>query len=79
MTEHIVICPSCEGLILISKLNCSIFRHGVVIRTGKQIPPHSDKNTCDRLYNECLIYGCGKPFKIDIIGDLYVAVQCDYI
>jgi hypothetical protein len=48
-------CPHCDSFIIISKMNCHIFRHDVFIKNGKQIDPHSTK--------ELLIYGCGKPFK----------------
>jgi CDP-diacylglycerol--glycerol-3-phosphate 3-phosphatidyltransferase len=46
--EHIIIqCPHCEDFILIEELNCCIFRHGVLIKTGLQIDPHAPKELCD--------------------------------
>ena len=62
--EDIIICPHCEEPIVIEKINCGIFRHGVYKATGKQIGPHSSKEKCDSLKEKDLIYGCGKPFQI---------------
>ena len=47
------------------ELNCRIFRCGVLKLNGLQINPHSNKNICDDLTANNLIYGCGKPFLID--------------
>lgn len=59
-----VVCPHCNTWVLIEEINCGIFRHGVNKQTGFQIPPHLDKESCDRLFSLGEIYGCGKPFKI---------------
>ena len=80
-------CPNCDAPIQVdgNEVNCRIFRHGVYKRTGKQIPPHLDKITCERLFETGQIYGCGKPFKIeeDPHPDPHTlnlqAVKCDYI
>jgi hypothetical protein len=83
--EFIIQCPHCDMCIEVVKLNCRIFRHGVYKRTGKQIPPHLDKPTCDSLFETGQIYGCGKPFKIeevhhsDINALKLQAFKCDYI
>ena len=53
--EPIVICPHCKEPIVIEKLNCGIFRHGVSKATGQQIAPHLDKQTCDSLKEQDLI------------------------
>jgi hypothetical protein len=74
-----VTCPHCLSLVLIEKLNCKIFRHGVFIENGKQIDPHLPKNVCENLFNNKKIYGCGKPFKIILEDKKYIAVICDYI
>ena len=42
---------------------------------GEQIPPHLPKNECDRLATDQLIYGCGRPFRLE--GGQ--AVICDYV
>ena len=73
----IVKCPHCNEEILINKneINCAIFRHGVFKKNMEQINPHLNKEECIRLYNNNLIYGCGKPFRIDKDK----ANICDYI
>ena len=78
--EPIVVCPHCKEPIVIEKLNCGIFRHGVSKVTGHQLAPHLDKQNCDLLKERDLIYGCGKPFqvKVDATGQ-FVAEECDYI
>lgn len=70
-------CPNCHFLTSVpsNSINCQIFRHGVVKKDGKQIPPHLSKEECDRLVREDLIYGCGKPFRFD--GKR--VEKCDYI
>ncbi len=63
-------CPHCQKLVAVQKdaIKCTIFRHGSY-KGGKKdkqpIPPHTKKEECDRLVEEDLIYGCGKPFKFD--------------
>jgi len=78
--DHIIIvCPNCDEFVLIEKLNCCIFRHGVYIKTGKQIDPHASKELCDYYKNSNKIYGCGKPYQIIMENNQYKAVKCDYI
>ncbi len=83
-TEICVVCPHCDTPLLISKLRCGVFRHGVIKKTNKPIPPHTTKNRCDELLKKKLIYGCGKPFQIKMIQNsneeqiIDVSV-CDYI
>jgi hypothetical protein len=80
----IIKCPHCDSDILINKINCKIFRHGVYKNTFKQINPHLDKDNCDNLIKNDLIYGCGKPFELILISELdkneptYIAIKCDY-
>jgi hypothetical protein len=45
--EFIITCPHCSDYIIITEINCDIFRHGVFINTGKQIDPHANKKICD--------------------------------
>ena len=71
----VIICPHCNGMVIIEQLNCAIFRHGVFKASGKQIPPHASKEECDNWVKNNDIYGCGKPFKVEE-GK---AVICDYI
>ena len=80
--EYIVIqCPHCKDSVLIylKELNCHIFRHGIYKNNLKQIDPHLNKEKCDNLYKNNLIYGCGKPFKIIKKNEEYLSEICDYI
>jgi len=79
MSNIIVLCPSCDSYVEILEINCAIFRHGVLKQTNIQIPPHASKNECDNYIENDLIYGCGKPFKIEKKDEEYIAVLCDYI
>jgi len=80
ITSDIVVdCPHCNVPICIAKLSCCIFRHGSYKSNNKQINPHSSKLICDKLINDNLIYGCGKPFKITYVNDTFIASICDYI
>lgn len=80
--EIYVSCPHCNNLVLIYKneINCAIFRHGIMKADLKQIDPHLCKANCDKLASEGLIYGCGKPFKLETKNQIeYNAIKCDYI
>lgn len=82
MTKNfIVICPHCKDFIEIISINCGIFRHGYLKKNLTQINPHLPKNECDRLFNEGLIYCCGKPFRVvkKNNSNEYEAIICDYI
>jgi hypothetical protein len=50
-----------------------------VKKTNQQIDPHATKEICYFLFENKLIYGCGKPFKVEKIGETYQAFLCDYI
>lgn len=77
--QNIIRCPHCNEFIIIEKLNCGIFRHGIIKESGLQIDPHLNKKECDNLFNSNLIYGCRKPFQIIIIEDNYEIKICEYI
>jgi hypothetical protein len=78
--DLIILCPHCTEPILIEKLNCCIFRHGILIASGRQIDPHATKELCDFYIEKKKIFGCGKPFKIvKNIDNELVAVVCEYI
>lgn len=79
LTDIIIMCPHCNMLIFLEKLNCCIFRHGVLKKNAKQINPHAPRELCDYYVREDLIYGCGKPFKIEFINNSLQAIICDYI
>jgi hypothetical protein len=72
----VISCPHCNDPILIDQLNCKIFRHAVFKNNGLQINPHASKLECEDYLIKNLIYGCGKPFKIN---SQYLAEICDYI
>jgi hypothetical protein len=55
MENIVVVCPYCQESVLIEKLNCCIFRHGVIKQTGKQMDPHLCKEKCDHLFTPFLI------------------------
>lgn len=76
---YIFECPHCDRTITVkqNELNCCIFRCGVYKNNFQQIPPHSKKEECDRLKDNDLIYGCGKPFKFNKQNNLVEI--CDYI
>lgn len=78
--ERIVICPNCKDYVLINELNCCIFRHAILKETGEQIDPHSSEEICKELVKLEKIYGCGKPFKINVLEDgTWNIEKCDYI
>jgi hypothetical protein len=43
------------------------------------MPPHASKEECEKAYTNGDIYGCGKPFRIDMIDEKWIATECDYI
>jgi hypothetical protein len=78
----LVTCPHCDILIEIESINCAIFRCGILKQTGQQIPPHAPKAECDRLTENQLIWGCGKPFRVVPVQGPeggHTAEPCDYI
>ena len=77
--EFIVTCPHCLDYIIIQKINCGIFRHGVFISNGKQIDPHANKEMCDNYIVNKEIYGCGKPYQVIEEEGQHKAIICDYI
>jgi hypothetical protein len=75
-------CPHCDQIIEILAINCAIFRCAVIKQTGEQLNPHAPKMECDRLAEQGLIYGCGKPFRLEPDPSnpfTHRAVICDYI
>ena len=78
--EKIITCPSCNDILIISELNCSIFRHRIYKKSNEQIDPHLSKEKCDILIETNQIYGCAKPFQIIIQDDgTWIVQKCDYI
>jgi hypothetical protein len=82
MTENdvnLLLCPNCNEYFIMEKLNCGIFRHGVIKENGKQMDPHSSKDLCDYYIRENKIYGCGKPFQVLLINNKLETKICHYI
>ena len=77
--QPILKCPHCNEYIIIEQINCAIFRHGVLKANGQQIDPHSPKELCEYYLKNNLIYGCGKPFKISILDNIFSLETCSYI
>jgi hypothetical protein len=77
--DIVILCPHCNLCVLIEKLNCRIFRHGIIKNTGKQMDPHATKEVCDEQFKNDEIYGCGKPFMIIEHKSGFTAITCDYI
>jgi hypothetical protein len=61
----IVKCPHCLEDVIIQKVNCGVFCHGVYKDTGKQVSAHASQKTLKKLIKKNLIYGCGKTFTLD--------------
>lgn len=80
-TDLIFTCPHCAAEVIVAKneIHCSIFRHGVLKGSFRQMDPHSPKETCDRLAQEGQIFGCGKPFRIVTENNVYSVESCDYL
>lgn len=77
--EYLITCPHCLDYIIVKKINCGVFRHGMFIKTNKQINPHASKKSCDKYIKNKEIYGCGKPYHIVKEGDVVKAIVCDYL
>jgi hypothetical protein len=80
--ELILQCPHCKEDVIITQVNCAIFRHGIYKNNLQQIDPHAPKEKCDELIKNNEIYGCGKPFRIKKINtnsNEWISEVCDYI
>ena len=74
-------CKHCDENFIVNKndFNCRILRHGVFKSNLQPIPPHESKENCDRLFNNNLIYGCGKPLIITEKNKEFDVEICNYI
>ena len=75
-------CKHCQDFFIVNKndFNCKILRHGVLKSTLQPINPHESKENCDKLFNDNLIYGCGKPLIIIQVNNEDFDVNiCGYI
>ena len=73
-----ILCPHCEGCMEIYQRNCDIFRHGIFKNSKEQISPHLPKQECDKLIDNDLIFGCGKPFELYVENNELLARICEY-
>jgi hypothetical protein len=63
-----------------NEVNCQIFRHAALKTTGEQVNPHASKEELERLVEQNLVYGCGRPFRmIKERGAWSYAEECGYI
>jgi hypothetical protein len=91
---YIFQCPSCSDFVQVERgaVACSIFRHlyyaninGNRIELLSQVDAHAPKEICERLLREGRAVGCGKPFKMIVVGNdqfgnpTYRVEICDYI
>ena len=74
--DPIITCPHCKEFVIISELNCRIFRHGI-LKNGTQISPHLSLEEWENLVKNDLIYGCGKPFRL-VMDNEWVAEICGF-
>jgi hypothetical protein len=82
MDYNLFECPHCNGDIIIhnNDLNCGIFRHGFYVIDYQQIDPHLPEIECTRLFEQGLIYGCGRPFRIIMNNNNDLIIEaCDYL
>ena len=81
LNAYVFNCPQCDlkVQVLSSEMACCIFRHAYFKQNFQQINPHMPKAECDRLQEQGLIYGCGKPFQIFKDPEGFYAKECDYI
>ena len=75
----IVKCPKCGIQIIIEEVNCKIFRHAVLKISGEQMNPHASKSDCEDAVSSDSVYGCAAPFILDLSGNEWIAISCDYI
>lgn len=76
------LCPHCnfDIEVLKNQTKCCIFRCGIYKNNYRQIPPHTNKQECDRLVRENLINGCSRPFRFIYGNDGQNYVEpCGYI
>lgn len=79
--DYVFKCLHCNDDFIINRndFNCMILRHGSYINNMQPIHPHLNKFECDKLVDNSVIYGCGKPLRIININDTFTVEICDYI
>jgi hypothetical protein len=72
-------CPHCLGLVEVVDLRCGIFRHAS-FKNGREIDPHLKQAECELLVSSSSVYGCGKPFSVEVqVDGRYISRACEYI
>jgi hypothetical protein len=83
--DYVFICIHCQETFVIAykEFNCRILRHGVYKNNLQPINPHANKEECDALVRDGLVFGCAKPLQIieNTNGEVnnYSVIACDYI
>lgn len=74
-------CPHCNISIITKciETKCCIYRCGILKSNGEQIPPHTNKIECDKLFREGKIYGCSRPFRFVYNQINNYVESCGYI
>jgi hypothetical protein len=74
-----LVCPNCYGTVIVNKLdtNCCIFRHGIWKSNNTQVDPHATEAVCMNAVKNDLIFGCGRPFRLDL--KTMTTMVCDYL
>lgn len=78
---HVLIfkCPHCYDFIMVrtTEVNCTIFRHAVFKGTDQPVSPHLPEEQCELLVENDSVYGCCKPFRLDLVT--MKVFKCEYI
>ena len=78
--QIIVNCPHCDipVQIMSNEINCAML-DTVYLKTMENKWIHIQQKIYDRYASEGLIYGCGKPFRLNVCNHNIIATVCDYI
>jgi hypothetical protein len=81
--SYVFSCPHCDGTVQVNEneVNCQIFRHGIMKSDGTQVNPHLSKEQCEQLFDQDLVHGCCKPFRLirGSNGIVESVEMCDWI
>ena len=81
--SYVFSCPHCDGTVQVNQneVNCQIFRHGIMKSDGTQVNPHLSKEQCEQLFDQNLVPGCCKPFRLirGSNGMVESVEMCDWI
>lgn len=79
--DYVFRCRHCNEDFVVNRndFNCMILRHGVYKENMNNMNPHAPQSECDQLFQDGLIFGCGKPLKIIEVDGTFDVIICDYI